>query len=64
MLTSLIIAYFLLHGGASALIQQHIEAASKGIDKSITAEPTKNRRWPSWIRRRLRMKRSRRSARS
>ncbi len=41
MLTSIIIAYFVLHGSASAFIQQHIEAASKGIDKNITVEATK-----------------------
>jgi hypothetical protein len=41
MLTSLIIAYFVLHGGTSALVQQHIETASKLVDKNITVEATK-----------------------
>ena len=41
MLTSLIIAYLVLHGGASQLMQQHIEAATKAVDKNVTVEATK-----------------------
>ncbi len=41
MLTSLIIAYFLLHGGALQRLQQHIEDASKAVGKNITVEATK-----------------------
>jgi hypothetical protein len=41
MLTSLIIAYLVLHGGASQPMQQHLEAATKAVDRNITVESTK-----------------------
>jgi len=41
MLTSLIIAYLLLHGGGSQLMQNDIAAATKAVDKNISVEATK-----------------------
>jgi hypothetical protein len=41
MLTSLIIAFLILHGGASQLMQEHLEATTKAVDKNITVDATK-----------------------